>query len=152
MKEFIVNLEISSFYGICAGATHYYGKLCFNNDRIDLERKITKRNIKDFKNENYHIGDITTRFNSEEHVIRAAKRVWKKTFPNAIVLLLGSSAIYDPQKCIDGPITLKIVINHYYKQAEEIGGYEGNIKEMTKISDEYMKTLKEYVNLYRRKN
>lgn len=143
MKTNIVNLEISSFEGISDGAVHYYGKLCYNSEfpKVELQRKLNKRNIGKFRKEFYHIGDVTTRFNSENHVIRAAKRIWKKLFPNALVLLVGSSSILDPQKCIDGDPVLRKKINDYYRRAEEIGGYEGNMKEMTKISNEYMEEI-----------
>lgn len=141
MKENIVNLEISSFVGLSVGASHYYGKLCFNEERVDLERRLNKRNIGDFAKEKYALGGTTARFNSEEHVIQTAKRAWKKIFPNAVILLVGSSAVLDPQKCIDGPPDLKKKINDYYRRAEKVGGYEGNDKEMTKISNEYMEEI-----------
>ena len=141
MKTNIVNLEISSFEGISPGAVHYYGRLSFNGERTDLERRLNKRNIGKFRKDFYHIGDVTTRFNSENHVIRAAKRIWKKLFPNALVLLVGSGSILDPQKCIAGDPVLRKKINAYYRRAEAVGGYEGNEEEMTKISDEYMREI-----------
>jgi len=106
-KPIIVHLDVYSFEGISIGATHYYGKLICKDERIELKRKLNKRNISDFKKENYLLGHTTNRFNSEKHIINAAKKIWKKLFPSADVLLLGSSSIVDPQKCLAGNPIIK---------------------------------------------
>jgi len=137
----IAILQVSSFDGMCSGAKHYYGTLCWNGERIDLERKLNKHTMKELVKENYYTGCTTTRFNSEDHLIRFARRSWRKIFPKAKVLLIGSAAYLDPQKCIDGQIKMKKIINDYYNKAEKIGWYEGNEKEMTRLSDEYMEKV-----------
>lgn len=137
----IVYLEISSFEGISIGATHYYGKLINNTERIELAKKITKSNIDSFKCDYYNIGDYTERFLNEEEVIKNAKKNWKKYFPNAIVLIKGFKSILDPQECIAGDNKWKKIINSYFKLSEACGGYEYNNELMTKISNEYMKNV-----------
>jgi hypothetical protein len=144
MNDSIAILEINSFEFISAGASHYYGKLHCGDEKVELERKLNKNTVKDFKDQRYAVGGKTQRFNSEKHLLIYTLRVWKKIFPNAKVLLIGSSAYLDPQKCIAGDKILKKKINNYYKRAEEIGFYEGNEKEMTKISNEYMKEILEF--------
>ena len=134
-------LQISSFDGLTPDAKHYYGTIVCNGERYELLRKLNKNTVKEFIKDFHVVGGMTSRFDSEDHVIRHAKKTWKKLYPDAQFLLMGSSACLDPQQCIDGPPKLKAKINYYYKQAEKIGWYGGNEKAMTKLSDEYMKDV-----------
>jgi hypothetical protein len=137
MKINPCNLYITSFDGY--GGIHAYGSLSFDGKRLYLHKKLTKESAlklcrKDFK---YKAGMITERFESEDELINLAKKTYKKHFPKADILLLGSSAILDPQLCLDGPVKLKKKINELYYLAMKIGGYEKNCDKMTEISDEY---------------
>lgn len=144
MNNKIVVLHISSYAGISAGAIHCYGSLNCRDKRIELKQKVTEKNVlslsmRDFK---YEIGTMTERFECEEDVRVIARRQWRKFFPDAVLLLEGSAACGDPQRCLVGPVDLKKEINRLKKAGEKVGGYEGDEKGMTKISDEYMNLLK----------
>jgi len=140
MKLKTCHLSISSYRGISPGAIHFYGSLWCDGERIELKKKMDAKDAsylstKDYK---YHAGEMTERFNLENEIREIAIQSWKKYYPEADVLLEGSSGILDPQKCLDGPPLLKDRINKLWQRAEKIGGWNGDIKEMTKISNEYL--------------
>ena len=152
-----VTLHISSWRGISFGAQHYYGSLHYSGEGVYEERKLrrvltakTAKILNDQRGcteeENryarFHAGESTECFDSETHVRLAALRKWKKEFPDAVFLLEGQSAVCDPQKCLAGPKDLKKTINAFYLASEKTGGYEGDEKEMSRITDEYCLWLK----------
>jgi len=144
MNDKIVVLHISSFVGISPGAIHYYGSLNSRSKTIELKYILTDKTAELLSKKDYcyKAGMKTERFSSEKDIRRVARREWKKNFPDSIVLLEGSSSCVDPQKCLNGSKELKGEINRLWRMGEKIGGYEGDEKEMTKISDEYMNLLK----------
>jgi hypothetical protein len=140
MKLKICHLSISSFRGISPGAIHFYGSLWYGGERVELKKKMDAKqaaylSTKDYK---YHAGEITERFNSENEILDIAIKLWKKYYPEADVLLEGSSGVLDPQKCLDGPSILKKRINELWQQSREIGGWNGNLGKMKEIADEYL--------------
>lgn len=110
LSKSCVYLSITSWDGILSYARHYFGTLRFANpdskdwrDRT-IEREVTRlltaaeaarlnKNESDYQ---YHEGDICGRFFSEEEVIAAAELSWKKEFPLAKYLIIGSSCSADP--------------------------------------------------------
>jgi len=147
-----VTLEISSWVGVSIGAQHAYGSLHFYDAeleyrRIRLSRKLTKETaekLNEQRNEDrsdnlarFVSGDETECFDTYAHVRRTAKRVWKALCPDAVVLLEGSWAVCDPQKCIAGPDEIRKEINRLYRKGVAIGGYEGDEAAMDRIFKEY---------------
>jgi hypothetical protein len=139
----ICYLEINTFVGYCIGAIHYYGHLTFEDKKKNIKCKLNKQQAENLSTSDYKykIGMTSERFETEEEIINIAKKNWKKIYPPAEILIKGRSGILDPQQCIAGNKILKDKINILWKQAEKIGGYEGDEKQMTKISDKYMKII-----------
>jgi len=146
----IVVLEIQSWTGISVGAEHFYGKMHYGSygedeKKVDIEKPMTSSEAKYINEKDEHIlfgsrykkGDPTGRFNSPDEIRKIALKEWKKHFPKAQILTEGSHAVCDPQKVLDAPKTIKPVLDRLYEKAKAIGGYEGNEREMMKISDEW---------------
>lgn len=121
----IVTLEITCWKGMSIGATHYYGHLKGyigeEYKSVELEYKMTasqaaKLNKKDEQLTRssgglYSRGSVSTRFDTEEQIIKLALKVYKQHFPGADVLILGHSYIAEPQLILDGPEEVKKIIN-----------------------------------------
>ena len=132
----IVTLEITSWVGTIAfGAIHYYGKLCggniggnFTRTRVEVKRKITAEEAKELNGEEkyvyYEKGDMTDRLKSPEDVRHTAKRMWKKLFPKAIILLEGSSGVVGPQVVLVAPRGVKERLNDLYDESERWGDWD----------------------------
>jgi hypothetical protein len=135
----ICHLHITYF-----GRIHYYGSLNFEKETINLKAPLNEKEAELISDHwyKYHKGEMSERISSSEKVIKIALKTWKKKFPNAVILLEGSSGCGSVQKCLDGDEKLKNKINKLYEQAEKIGWYEGNEKIMTKINDKYAKLIK----------
>ena len=149
----IVTLEIRSWAGISIGAQHSYGSLSFDdkNDelqKVRLTRKLNKQTAKilnDQRNEHeygFRSGETTECFNDDNHVRKTAKRIWKKICPDGDLLIEGSYAVGDPQRCLDGDPEVVETINDMWKRSEECGGYEGDEETMDSIFREYQAYLK----------
>ena len=144
MHSKVVVLNITTYAGYCVGASHYYGALHSRDKRIELGFILTKKTapLVSHKDYQYKAGQRSIRFISEKDIRRVARREWKKNFPDSILLLEGTPACGDPQRCLEGPKELKKEINRLKNTAEKIGWYEGDDEGMTKISDEYMNLLR----------
>ena len=92
----------------------------------------------------YRAGAMSERFESEIDIRKGALKIWKKRFPDAVILLEGSSSCASVQRCLSGPKELKNKINSLWRQAEKIGWYEGNEELMTEIDDNYMDLLRKW--------
>lgn len=116
----IYYLEITSWNGISAGATHYYGKikdggdynlnespediiLNFKLDKYSVEKLNKKEEFlyaKDFRS-HYKIGDISKRFDSEEDVKLAAIKYFNENLSNdKAILIHGRSSVYEAQEIL----------------------------------------------------
>lgn len=156
MYDMICYLRVSSWVGIGIGATHVYGKLSHGNRTIDLERKLTHKEAtelteKDFPNKDtrgwlfYKPGTLTTRFDSRAQLIRVAKQVMKKEFPNCTVMLEGDWG--NPSRAIVGPDWFVKEANKLYRKADRLGFY--NKRSNKHIMDEI---YKQWHNLLERLN
>ena len=104
----IAYLDITSWVGYSFEASHYYGKLKdrtrgkFLDNWIELERQLTAADIKAFNKEDrsfrYEVGDLTTRFNSEQSVIDKALSMVEEL--EIDVLYEGDPTYAEPQKII----------------------------------------------------
>jgi hypothetical protein len=97
-----LELRISTYKGIAAGAIHHYGALHLPNidfikfgtnicsrgylmpsvlNKITLHRELTSKNIKEEHLTGYHAGNMCAGFINCEEIIEKAKIVSKKYFP-----------------------------------------------------------------------
>jgi len=90
----------------------------------------------------YKPGDMSDKFWTEQQLYRAAIRVYRQYFPDAIALITGSFCIADPQYVLDGPLVFKKKTNKLRDELLAIGGYEGNDDRANEIFNEYRKLLK----------
>jgi len=150
----IVTLEIGTWRGMSIGAVHYYGKLVFydsdlNIIDVDIHRildeesafRLTKQTNRS-RNPDHWIDfsaeDSTKCFDSKGEIREIAKKIWRDHCPDGDILIEGMFAVGDPQEVIDGnDKTIVDTINGLWERALEIGGYEGDREEMTRISNEY---------------
>lgn len=155
----IVSLEISSWRGISIGAVHYYGKLiCYPGDYSEVEIlrtldedaafKLTKQKNNN-KNPNFFVeytkGMKVKEFDNPGEIKEIALKIWKKHFPDAVILQEGRSGIAMPQITLaaDDKDLMK-QINEWANRIEELGGYDrDNGDEVDKICDEYWKIVTE---------
>jgi len=139
--KLICYLNITTWQGISIGAIHYYGSLNFRTKKITLKRKVTKQDIEQKKERFLTIGDSTEGFNSEEDLISLAKKQWKKHFPEAKALVLGSPTHIEPHKMLIGPH--KRQCNFLYNQAKNLGfyDYEKNYDTVDKLSNQWYKLI-----------
>ena len=134
----IVFLTVSSWRGVSIGAQHYYGRLSLieGSQSFDVVYKLSKEDAEHFNNFwslegskeliGYEEGEETSRFRSEKKLITAAKRQFRKHFPNAKVLVLGDRGVVEPQPILVGPRQFKSEINKLAKRAKEIDYWEDN--------------------------
>ncbi len=156
----IVHLEITSWVGTIAfGAIHYYGRLCGSNgvsryERFSVTKKLTKTEARALNRRDSfkcaYLPKETDRLESREEVRRVAKRMWKKLFPKATILLEGSSGVIDPQKVLVAPKEAKERLNDLFDRTELIGwtwnGDPKDKKAMEKIEKEWDAEMEKLVN------
>lgn len=114
-QEDIVTLEIASWVGISAGASHCYGFLKSYKDgqypSIELKKKLTKYDAETLNSIDNHTsykeGHKSKRFNSEDEVRKEAISIWKSEFPEAKILVEGLTSYVEPKKILDG-IDMKV--------------------------------------------
>lgn len=96
-KDKITYLHITTWSGKAFMASHYYGKLYYEDSSFELCRELTKKQADELNNKDatgcigfYHAGDMTQRFDTRKDVIKAAKKQYKKYFPCSNLLVLGN--------------------------------------------------------------
>jgi len=152
MKIKLVVLQVSSYTEIGSiGAEHWYGKLhCIDESgrkSLELKRKLADKKEIDHLNEKdetsdisaWKAGDETNRFQSRKDVEDEAVRQWEGAFPDYDALVVGLTAVADPQRPLAAkhPTTLKI-LQCFWDAAQKTGGYEKNPKAMDAIFQEYL--------------
>lgn len=150
MPNPIVVLELRD-WSACIGGEHYTAVLVGYSGktyrRIELDHPLSdamagRLNLKDRNRHNrYRPGDITTKFESEEEAVAAARAAWHQEFPDALVLLQGSFVVADPQPCLEGPVWFRDAANRLCHGFEDYGGYEGNEKGCRRLSSQYQKLV-----------
>jgi hypothetical protein len=151
LRDRTITLNISSWAGVSMGAQHYYGELKFYDEDgemqcVKLERRLTKMTAEILNEQRnrgrskdcqfqYEPGEKTECFNDEKHVRRFALSKWKQFCPHGLILLEGSFACGDPQRCLSAfDPDIKKGLNMLVKKAEDIGWYEGDYDAMCKVS------------------
>lgn len=152
MKIKLAVLTVSSYTSLGSiNAEHWYGKIhCIDESERkshELKRKFTDQKEVDYINEKddvselsaWKVGDETNRFKSREDVEAEAVRQWQSVFPDYDALVVGLTAVADPQRPLAAkhPTTLKI-LQCFWDAAQKTGGYEKNPKAMDAIFREYI--------------
>ena len=152
MKVKLAVLTVSSYTSFGSfNAEHWYGKIhCIDESErksLELKRKLTDQKEVDYLNQKddtteisaLKIGDETNRFKTREDVEHEAVRQWEAAFPSYDALVVGLTAVADPQRPLAAkhPTTLKI-LQCFWDAAKKTGGYEKNPKAMDAIFHEYL--------------
>lgn len=131
-KNNIVYIETSTWSGISPGAIHIYAELRCNGESISLTKKLSARSAATVNKSRegllyrpFKAGDDVDFFDSYEEIEKIALRQWKKEFPDAEILILGSASACDPQKVLFHP-TPNVIIeaNQLYDEFESFEGYQ----------------------------
>lgn len=69
----------------------------------------------------YRRGSESVRFSSEEAVEKAAIAVWRSKFPKAVALVVGSYAVAEPQRVLDGDDPVASQLRDYWQRWESLG-------------------------------
>lgn len=141
-----VYLEITTWQGISLGATHYYGKLVYGAECIELTHSLTATQaakLGRLHDWTYREGDRSPHFDMKEEIIELALSTYKEHFPDAYLLVLGKPCYAEPQPILDGPSNIKARINQLCERIEAIGGWEQNYREMGRICDEWETIIEE---------
>lgn len=69
---------------------HYYGKLQFKHEKIDIVRPLTKEEAEELSDEDYTYkeGQQTFRWDNCDELIKEAQKVYKEIFPEAEELII----------------------------------------------------------------
>ena len=140
-----VYLEVTSWRGISVGAEHWYGHLDHFGDELErreLRRRMGAQEAAALTAKDglgalpYREGDTTERFPSEAAVVARARRVWRRWFPGARILVQGDGAIAEPQRVLSGDRDARVRINRLVRRADEIGRWDAEC-EMERICAEW---------------
>lgn len=133
-EENVIFVKVDTFVGTGVGAVHYYGilrQLCGGRS-VDVTHKLTQieadrlnkkwltKDMRESLSAGYQKGECSSRFFSREAAINAAKKQFKKCFPKAAVLVLGSSGVVEPQRILVGPKEFKDKINKLVKKYDKL--------------------------------
>lgn len=144
----LVHLEIISWFGLSPGATHIYGRL---ESRVDgdmvckeVERILTPQDVKDLnmahgaerKFGKYRAGNKTSTFCDYDDLISETLSQWRDLFPHGKLLIVGSIAVLQPQRTIDGPTAVMKRINQLHKRIEKLS-WDEDEKKCQAICDEW---------------
>ena len=135
IRDHIVYLELTTWEGYTPGASHYYGKLSYDDERIELE--------------NDGSDDYFIRFESKADILSKAMRVWKELFPKATILVEGRCTVMQPQKvliCPDDKYMIEtnslynIIEANYDRRGDFISEevYDVALTEWEKMNKEYV--------------
>lgn len=151
MKIKLAVLQASSYTTLGSiNAEHWYGKISCGDESgrksHELKRKLTDKKEIAYLNEKddtgkifaWKVGQETNRFKSREDVEKEALRQWKKEFPGHDALVVGLTAVADPQRPLDArKSSVFMILKCFWQHAQETGGYDKNYKAMEEIHKEY---------------
>lgn len=159
-EEKVVYLEITTWAGISFGAEHYYGKLisCGKEWKtVEVSRKMTAKEARvlskkdDFE---WKAGSELSRFDTKDDVRETAKKIYRKEFPSAIVLLEGNPAYVKPKRVLDGSVELILLSAELLRKFEAIGGWSNRKYDKTaeKLTHRFAEAVNNYIEETERRN
>lgn len=149
----IFHIQVSTFAGFDPDACHYFGELCWRDERgksvrFELEHPIsTKEAIvlnKSDRGPAWKKGDNSNRFDSEKSILKFAMTEFEKRSKSGDILCRGTPALAGPHEVLAGPSRFVREGNKLRKKAEKIDFYEKEPEVMEKIYQQYVKLLKEF--------
>lgn len=153
-RDNIAFLNLISFMGAVAGASHWYAHIDFDGERTDLNHELSRReaalmNKSDGKDADdgfiWSPGDMTTRYRSKEDAIKVAKEKWREIAPEAKALIEGEIYVAEPQPILDGlPKEIMDELNGMFDTCEALGWHdEGHFAEVREIYKTWVARLSE---------
>ena len=134
-------LEITSYIGFVAGASHWFGALKFRGSSVFLQNKLSKREAIELNKRDrtalYRPGNESITFFSREQIIATAKAEYLSHFPESIALVLGSPGLSYPRQAIVGPRGYLRQANKLARDYDKLGNFED--KQMQAIEREWEK-------------
>lgn len=106
---------------------HYYANLVGYRGKeyykVELVHTLTTRQARELNKQDGHSffwekGMETRRFFYEEDAQKVAIETYKKHYPDAEVLVFGSSCRLEPQLILDGPVKYKEAVNKLSEKAD----------------------------------
>lgn len=159
----IVCLEVTSFRGLCIGATHYYGSLKprragGEHQRIRLEHPLSdyearEANRVDGVPDGYQEGEMSERFSSEDAVISRAEQVCAFLFDEDEVVVVMCDD-FNPHRVIMCPnLDDMRKLNQLAAAADTIGWYasprDSDAEWRNPIMDVIAATYEDTIKAYR---
>lgn len=151
------HLEIHTWVGTSIGAEHYYGEIKFYGKDKKLQRHsvthaMTAKEAKELNRKDrdvlhlsgrYKPGDETSRFSTEQEVVKSAIEWFKANHP-AEFLIQSAWACCSAAPLLVWPDTFQHAeqVNALAKEWNIIGGYEGNEERADEIDEEFMTLMK----------
>lgn len=143
----VVFLEIRTWTGICPGfAEHFYGAVAVDyKTRHELMHKLSSSEAQAMNRKErgngcsyrYRKGTESYSFWNEADIIEVAKKVYKKHFPDAEVLLKAPHSTCDPVPVLDGPPEFMELGNAIVAKAEAIDYWENDATSMAVLANEW---------------
>lgn len=155
----IVTLEVIS-WAYALGGEHYTGSIIgytsrkYRKDgsdylRVEIKHRLTAGEAKKLNKKDgarglslHKPGEKSNRFETQRQLELEAAKQYKKHFPKALALNVGSFAVCNPERVIAGPRTFVTAANRLIKQQEKCGGYGHNPLEMERILRAYEKLVR----------
>lgn len=116
MKYYV---KLYTYAGTCPGAVHHWAVIKAYDlvDSRDPDR----------------YDSLSKKYKSRDEALRDALNWFKRERRNGDILFLGSAGICDPQEVLRGPRLMKKKANALVRQADAIGGWDGDEKKMKLI-------------------
>lgn len=145
----VAYLQITTLRG-ALGAVHWYGKITCGDKSVEVKAKLSKDEAK-WLNEHdgfrknsvfkYRAGQLSERIATRDAVIEAGIGLFEKEFVplGSKYLLVSKPWVSHPRPIVAHHGDQKLVdeVNKLAQQAEDIGGWEGDKKRMTKIAQRW---------------
>lgn len=149
ISRYIACLRLSMYRGI--GNNHVYAQLeAAEQERTTLLKVLSDSDARNLNRYDrfctYEEGVKSNRFNDREEAERLAIKVWKEHYPDAVVLVRGSSAVVDPRYVLDGPPSITRKLNAIYCKCKELGWWDGgHYSEVDGLMGEWYDILSKYI-------
>jgi len=114
-------VKIYTYVGVAIGASHWWAV-------VEAGEGVEK--VYD---------SLTKGYKSRESALRDAVNWFKREAKEGDFLLLGEAASCDPMPVLCGPGAVKKAANGLQREAEKIGRWEGDEREMQRICDRWEK-------------
>ncbi len=132
-------LETTSWQGIAIGAIHYYAKLVdpdYKVHQVEITLSVDQAAVLNQydRHVTYEAGDQTSRWDDKKDLCKAGLVLFQAIAPSTDVLLKGNHCSADPLEPLFGPTEAVTELRKIWRDAEDIGWWEGVEKTMHQIA------------------